>query len=111
MAWFRRKQRAPRSAPPPRPGEPAPAGGAEAILEDLCRAIVEQSDGSLTREQIDVAGDLVGYGYVDSLTAATLLERIEERYGVEVSELDLVGRLSTLQALADHIRSEISASG
>jgi hypothetical protein len=35
------------------------------------------------------------------------LARIEERWGVHIEDFDLVERLSTIQALAAHLRTEL----
>jgi acyl carrier protein len=49
-------------------------------------------------------------GYVDSMNSLTLLDFIEERYGVEVPEVDLVGGLSTVAALAEYVARHSTAS-
>jgi acyl carrier protein len=77
---------------------------------DLCKRLRGQlarlSDGKLDAEAIDPAASLLDHGYLDSLSAATFLAQIEDEYGVEVSEVDLVGRLQSLEALARHLHRE-----
>jgi acyl carrier protein len=41
---------------------------------------------------------------VDSLSGVMFLARIEEQWGVHIEDLDLVGRLNTLEAVAAHVR-------
>jgi acyl carrier protein len=68
--------------------------------------VVELSGGSLVPEAVDPAAALFDAGYVDSLSAVILTERVRLRYGVTVSEIDLVGRLHTLEALASFIAAQ-----
>lgn len=76
-----------------------------AVLERLRRHVIESSDGTLSPEQVDDREHLYDAGYLDSQSSASLLELIEAEYGVEVSETDLVGRLSSLEALAHHVQA------
>jgi len=69
----------------------------------LRRFFVERSGGSLGADAIDATQHLFDAGYVDSMNSLTLLDFIEERYGVAIPEVDLVGGLSTLGALADYV--------
>jgi acyl carrier protein len=112
MGWIGRLTRGRTAATeaPPAATEPATARPLDAagIRDDLTRHVVETSDGKLRAEAVEADAPLFDHGYVDSLTAVSLLEMIRFRYGVEVSEIDLVGRLNTLGALARHI-AETSA--
>jgi acyl carrier protein len=65
---------------------------------------VENSEAQLSACEVDARARLFDHGYVDSLSAASLLAFIDQRYHVEISEVDLVGRLSSLDALARHIQ-------
>ena len=60
-------------------------------------------------EAIDPAASLIDHGYLDSLSAASFLAQIEEEYGIEITEVDLVGRLASLEALARHLHREGTA--
>lgn len=73
------------------------------IVDELRDVVAELSEGGLTADAVDTAVPLFDFGYVDSLTAVVLIERIRARWGIEVSEVDLVGRLHTLDALAAHV--------
>ncbi len=85
----------------------AAAGTEEAseVLSALNEKIVELSGGQLSPDVIDPGAALFDFGYVDSLSAVTLIGFIDSEYGVAVSELDLVGSLDNLQALAEHIQN------
>ncbi len=65
--------------------------------------IALQSDGVHTLDTIEGDGHLFDEGYLDSLSSVSLVALIEDRYGVQVEEVELVGRLSTVDALAEHI--------
>ena len=60
--------------------------------------------------EIDIRAHLLDSGYVDSLSATELLADIERRYGVRIDEMDIVGRLCTIEALASEIESRASGS-
>ncbi len=74
-----------------------------AVESTLRRFFAERSGGSLEPDAIDPSAHLFDAGYVDSMNSLTLLDFIEERYGVEIPEMDLVGGLSTLSALAEYV--------
>ena len=56
-------------------------------------------------EEIDPHVHIYDAGYVNSITGADLLVHIEDRYDLYIRETDLVGSLSSLDALARHIVS------
>ena len=56
-------------------------------------------------EEIDVDIHLYDAGYLTSITAADLLAHIDARYGVDISETQLVGALQNLTALVRHLDS------
>jgi acyl carrier protein len=82
----------------------APAGGPAEITEALRRYLAQLSDGKLGFDEIDPAGHLFDYGYIDSLSAVTFMAHVEEHYGVRLDDLDLVERFTSLEALASHLR-------
>ena len=90
-----------------RAGEGARAGqgdsGPRAIADALRRYLVELSEGKLTLDGIDPERHLFDRGYVDSLSAVMLLAHIEERWNVQIEDLELVESLSTVNALAARI--------
>jgi acyl carrier protein len=86
-----------------RPDDEPPASE---ITARLCAFLAEHSDGQLATSDIDPDEHLYDAGYVDSQSSVALLAYIEESWGVEVSEVDLVGRLASVSALARLLRSE-----
>ncbi|MEW6270855.1 MAG: acyl carrier protein [Thermodesulfobacteriota bacterium] len=84
------------------PRDPAQIGA------ELRACVLEISDGKLREDEIDPQAPLFDFGYVDSLSSVHLIETIRASYGVDVAEVDLVGRLNTLDALARHIASTIA---
>jgi len=83
------------------------AAGAEpqAIADALRRYLVELSEEKLAYGEIDSDRHLFDHGYVDSLSAVMLLAHIEERWGVQIDDLELVESLTTVNALAARIHS------
>ena len=81
-------------------------GSEDEVRERLRGQLATLSDGKLSAEAIDPAAGLLDHGYLDSLSAATFLAQIEEEYGIEITEVDLVGRLASLEALARHLHRE-----
>jgi acyl carrier protein len=98
------------TAPPAAVGGAAPTAPstAEAIGAVLKDHIAEQSDGEHTADAIEGDAHLFDYGYLDSQSSASLMLLIEKRYGVRLKEVELVGRLSTVDALARHIAAALS---
>lgn len=98
MSWIGRLTgRAPRDTPA---AAPVDAAGTGAILAELRADLAERSNGALASASIDPGAPLLQYGYLDSLSAVSFVEHVRVRYGVHISEDDLVGRLSTLDAVA-----------
>lgn len=87
----------------------APGGrpSLDQIVEELRGEISEISEGALSPESLDAAGHLFDYGYVDSLSAVTFLAKIEDRYGVQIDDVDLIERLHSIQAIAQHIDASL----
>ncbi len=73
------------------------------ILAELREKLSELSDGQIAVDAIDPGAVLFDFGYVDSLSAVTLIAWIDQRFGVTVTELDLVGALNNLGALAEYV--------
>ena len=76
------------------------------IIEELRATLAELSDGTFAPASIDPSAPLFDFGYVDSLAAVVLIERVRASYGVTISEVDLVGRCHTLDALATFIAAQ-----
>ena len=76
------------------------------ILSALKTKISELSNGQLGEDDLDANAMLFDFGYVDSLSAVTLISFVDSQYGVAVTELDLVGAINNLQLLADHIHTQ-----
>jgi acyl carrier protein len=78
---------------------------------DMLRATVSRiSRDHLPPETLDLRAHLLDSGYIDSLSATELLTEIERRYGVRIGEMDIVGRLCTIEALAREVESRMSGS-
>jgi len=77
-----------------------------AVLDDLRQHVCAAARDFLPADAVDTHAHLYDAGYVDSISGADLLVHIERCYGLFIPETDLVGRLSSLDALARHIVSE-----
>jgi acyl carrier protein len=77
------------------------------FVEALRALLVEVSEGKLKPEDIDPTANLFDFGYVDSLSGVMFLARIEEQWGVHIEDFDLVDRLSTIEAVAAHLRTKL----
>jgi acyl carrier protein len=73
------------------------------LVEGLRTILAEVSEGKLKARDIDPGANLFDYGYVDSLSGVMFLARIEETWGVQIEDFDLVKRLNTLQAVAEFV--------
>jgi acyl carrier protein len=94
-----------RSAKPELRAVPPPAEHGDAVLADLVAQVVALSEGELGPESIDPDGHMLDQGYINSLSAVTFLAHIEDRYRVAIEDLDLVGPLRTLRAVAEHVKA------
>jgi len=74
------------------------------VLEELRAKLVELAEGELSADAIDPAGHMLDQGYISSLSAVTFVAHIEDRYGVRIEDIDLVGRLRSLESLAAHVQ-------
>jgi acyl carrier protein len=82
------------------------SASSEDVMSGLCECVVRLSEGKLARETIDPRAHIFDFGYVDSFKSAELLVFIQKHFGVEVPEVQLVGRLSNLEALAKFIEEK-----
>lgn len=83
--------------------ESTPGLSIEELTEALRRELVEISEGELSLEEIDPEAHILDFGYVDSLRAVMLLARIEERFGVEIEDMELLESLTTLRSIATRV--------
>jgi len=77
--------------------------GRAQVIEELRTRLAAISDGKFAATSIDPAVNVFDYGYVDSLSAVLFLAHVEETYGVAIDDVELVERLNTLDAIADHV--------
>ncbi len=77
--------------------------GVDEIVEGLKQQLAELSEGKLQASAIDGNGHLFDYGYIDSLSAVMFIAHIEERYGVQIEDMDLIEKFTTLDAIARHV--------
>ncbi len=76
---------------------------AEDLVEGLRAILAEVSVGKLRARDIDPRANLFDYGYVDSLSGVMFLARIEEKWGVQIEDFDLVKRLNTIESVAEFV--------
>lgn len=69
-----------------------------ALVHELC---VRNPD--LSPSEVDPEAELLGAGYLDSLSATEFLSHVEAAYDVAVGIDRLVGDLATIRALATYI--------
>lgn len=106
MSWLGKvKQALAGASPEPRASSPSAGVPSErsAILDELRGVLVSCSAAPLAPEHIDVDGDLFELGYVDSVSAASFVDQVERRFGITISDAELVGRLHCLAAIADRV--------
>ena len=73
------------------------------VIADLKEFIQSTIPDPISLDEIDPMMHLYDAGYVTSISAADLLAHIDSKYGVDVSETQLIGRLQNLDALARHV--------
>jgi acyl carrier protein len=73
------------------------------LRDELLELLVAATEGKFRPDEIDPAANFFDYGYVDSLSGVVFLAEIEERYGVEIDDMEVVERLNTLEQLAAHV--------
>ena len=86
------------------------AQGREEVDAALRRFFVERSRGGLDADSIDASLHMLDAGYLDSMNSLSLLDFIEDRWGIVVPEVELVGRLATLEALVDYVNEKRAPS-
>ena len=79
------------------------AGTPDALRDELLELLVEATEGKFRADEIDPGANFFDYGYVDSLSGVVFLAGIEERFGVEMDDMEVVERLNTLDLLAAHV--------
>jgi acyl carrier protein len=107
--WFFKK------SPPPAGATAAPALAVAApasasIIEALRATVARISRDHLAPESIDIRAHLLDSGYIDSLSSTELLADIERRFGVRIEEIQIVGKLCTIAALAREIEDHAVGS-
>lgn len=73
------------------------------LRDELLELLVSATEGKFRADEIDPSANFFDYGYVDSLSGVVFLAEIEERYGVEIDDMDVVERFNTLDLLAAHV--------
>lgn len=73
------------------------------IAAELRQKVAELSNGRVGPEAIDPKMPLLSSGYIDSLTAVMLLAHIDDTWGVDIDETELMGSANTLDAVASLI--------
>jgi acyl carrier protein len=71
-----------------------------AIVTALRRHVVELSEGRLSLERVDARAKMFDHGYVDSMSAVMLLAFVDETWGVEIDDTELLGTAATIEGLA-----------
>jgi acyl carrier protein len=107
--WFFKK------SPPPADATTAPAHvvaapASASVIETLRATVARISRDHLAPESIDIRAHLLDSGYIDSLSSTELLADIEHRFGVRIEEIQIVGKLCTIEALAREIESRTTGS-
>jgi acyl carrier protein len=100
--WFSKK-----SNPQPEPivasAKPEAAPTSNSAVDWLRANVSRISRDHVPPQDIDIRAHLLDSGYVDSLSATELLAGIERQFGVRIQEMDIVGRLCSIEALAREI--------
>jgi len=70
--------------------------------------IVSANEGKFDPSEIDPSANFLDYGYIDSLTGVVFLAEIEERFGGEHHDKEVVERLTSHQELAEHLAAQVA---
>jgi D-alanine--poly(phosphoribitol) ligase subunit 2 len=81
--------------------------GVDEIVAGLKQQLAELSEGKLQATAIEGNGHLFDYGYVDSLSAVMFIAHIEDKYGVQIEDMDLIEKYTTLDAIARHVAASV----
>jgi acyl carrier protein len=103
MGLFSKKTPAKTDSAPAASVVPAAASGS--VLDVLRATVSRLSRDHVPAQDLDPRAHLLDSGYVDSLSSIELLAEIERRYHVRIDEMDIVGRLCTIDALAREIEA------
>jgi len=106
--WFSKKSK-PQISPIAASATPEAAPTSSPSIDWLRASVSSISRDHIPPEDIDIRAHLLDSGYVDSLSTTELLAAIERQFGVRIQEMDIVGRLCTIEALAREI--DVRASG
>jgi acyl carrier protein len=71
------------------------------VLGQLIAVVRANAEGRLAAADVDA--NLFDYGYLDSVGLTAFLAAVEARFGVPISDEELVTRLTTLRAMATHV--------
>ena len=100
--WFSKKSN-PKPEPIAASAKPEAAPTPNSAVDWLRANVSRISRDHVPPEDIDIRAHLLDSGYVDSLSATELLAGIERQFGVRIQEMDIVGRLCSIEALAREI--------
>lgn len=90
-------------------GDVADSPEVAAVVGQLIDVVVANADGHLAATDVDVDANVFDYGYLDSVGLTAFLAALEARFGVSISDEELVTRLTTLRAMATHVVAARSA--
>lgn len=82
---------------------------AESVLDALREKVAGLSRGRLRPHELDADAHLFDRGYLDSLSYVEFLLHVETAWGVRVPDAQLIGRLNTLRAMADHVAAAVAS--
>ncbi|MBW2419059.1 MAG: acyl carrier protein [Deltaproteobacteria bacterium] len=102
------QSRADATASPVGEGEASAGRAPDEVLSELRSFVRDSLPDGVGGEEIDGGVNIFDAGYVNSISGAELLAYIESRYGVNIAESELIGRLDNLDALARHVASSSS---
>ena len=82
-------------------------------IEDSVRNfILEEVNEEASPQQLTNEHSLIENGVIDSLGIFQLVTFLEDEYGIDVMDDELVlSNFGTLQAIADYVRAKLEASG
>lgn len=95
----------------PAPTQEAPAEARDPVVRALRQFVVDQSDGALSLDAVDPGAPLFEDGLLDSFSGVALLEFIEANFGVEIEEVELLGGLHSIDAIAGYVARQREPGG
>jgi acyl carrier protein len=90
------------ATPASKPGPVSSASAAD-IAQVLLEHVANGSQGEFSPEDIPSDAGLFDEAFIDSISSIKFLDFISDRYGVDIDEVELVGRLGSVDALVQHI--------